>query len=295
MACNGTKSSRGVLAMFDRNLSFTTSARHQDDQGRLLALDVIIAGATYSIISIYAPTQDKPREQLETLEKMEGFLQDLESTNILIGGDFNSILNPSLDKNTSTPSHPASEPIRAKIKALQDDWNLVDIWRIRNPTRKSYTFGRGSYSSRLDLFLISTHLSDTANNIKIQNIAHSDHALISCDLCSNTENRGPGLWRFDATLLSNDDFITEITQFLSEWTAPEEIENPNSRWEWLKFELQNKIRKFTKKLHSIEKQHINSLTKELNTFQERADQGLEDLTSEIVHTSRTQRTTRGTS
>lgn len=286
MASNGNQSSRGVAIMCDRNLSYTTTIRCQDDRGRLMALDLVIAGITYSIISIYAPTQDKPREQLETLEKLEQFLQEMESTNIIIGGDFNFIFDPNLDKNSSSPSHPAARATRAKITTMQDDWALVDIWRIRNPTSKNYTFRRGNYASRLDFFLISAHLSDTANNIKIQLLAHSDHALISCDLRPTSENRGPGLWRFDASLLSNKDFMTEITQFLTNWTAPEETLDPNSLWEWLKFELQNKIRHFTKNLHSVEKQHINALNKELNVLQERADQGLEDLTSEIESTKR---------
>lgn len=131
--CNRTQSSRGVLIMYNRNVSFSTAKRLQDDQGRLLAVDLDIAGTIYSIISIYAPTQDKPHEQMDTLEKLEQPIEELNSTNIIIGGDFNCIMNNALDKNTSNPCHPASHAIRSKIKILQDERALADVWHVRNP------------------------------------------------------------------------------------------------------------------------------------------------------------------
>lgn len=260
LASNGTQSSRGVMIMCARNLSFSTMKRLQDDNGRLIAVDLVIAGITYTIISIYAPTQDKPREQLDTLEKMEQLLEELESTNVIIGGDFNCVMDPVLDKNTPNPCHPASAATRSKIQAFKEEWTLTDIWRARNQGKRGFTFRRGNYSSRLDMLLISAHLSNVASNIKVKNIAHSDHAMILCSLRRLQDRKGPGLWKFDSSLLDNKIFVSDMQQFLSGWSAPEELLNPNSIWEWMKHEIQRKIRDFIRDLHSTEKQHLHSMT-----------------------------------
>lgn len=286
MASNGTQGSRGVIIMCDRNLSFTTTKRLQDESGRILALDLHIANTTYSIISLYAPTQDKLQEQVETLEKVEQMLMEMDTSNIIIGGDFNCIMNPDLDKNTSKPCHPAANITRSRIETLRDEWTLTNVWRVRNPGKRGYTFQRGNYSSRLDMLLISSHLSEVVKDVKIQTLVHSDHALISCSLRPTKEERRPGLWRFDPALLTNEDFVADMSDFLTGWSAPDELLDPNSIWDWMKHEIRCHIRTFTKNIHSSEKQHISSLHRELKELYQKGDEGKDDLALEIEATRR---------
>ena len=62
--------------------------------------------------------------------------------NIILGGDFNCTLNPLLDKKGGifTPR----KSVVKTIESLQDELDLVDIWRIKNPTKKSFTWGQNS-------------------------------------------------------------------------------------------------------------------------------------------------------
>ena len=57
-----------------------------------------------------------------------------EEENIILGGDFNCPLNPFLDKKSGILTQRKS--VVKIIKSLQDEFDLVDIWRIRNPTKK---------------------------------------------------------------------------------------------------------------------------------------------------------------
>lgn len=147
--------------------------------------------------------------------------------------------------------------------------------------KKGFTFHRGMYASRIDYFMVAFHLSDLVHSIKTEVIPHSDHAMLSCLFETSRITRGPSLWKFDSALLEDEDFIREMTAFLSGWNPPPEITNPSCAWEWAKFEVQNFVRKYTKNLHSMEKQHIHTLNKELQTLQERMDDQGDDLAMQI--------------
>ena len=78
----------------------------------------------------------------------------------IIGGDFNCPLNPRLDKREGILV-PRADVVSA-IEGLQTFFNLHDIWRIKNPDIKSYTWSQKSplffvdliFGSLLHTFLI---------------------------------------------------------------------------------------------------------------------------------------------
>ena len=80
--------------------------------------------------------------------------------NIICGGDFNCLLNPKLDK-TGGVMVPRKMVIY-NIRCLQNEWDLVDIWRIKNPQTKSYTWSQRLQQifCRLDYWLVSNNLQD---------------------------------------------------------------------------------------------------------------------------------------
>lgn len=62
-------------------------------------MDVEVQDTIYTVGSLYAPTQDKPHEQISFMDNLESLLDSMTSHNILLGGDWNCLLNPTLDKN----------------------------------------------------------------------------------------------------------------------------------------------------------------------------------------------------
>lgn len=87
-------------------------------EGRFIGIDVHIKDRILSLCSIYAPTQDRPREQVAFLENVEDLLSKLNGSNIVVGGDYNCIMDAQRHKNTSREGHPQGEQGRSPLKAL---------------------------------------------------------------------------------------------------------------------------------------------------------------------------------
>lgn len=278
---NGTRSSRGVAILVSRNFASNVLQVSSDYDGRILFLDLEVDNSTFTIGMYYAPTQDKPQCQLTALEDLEQALSDLNAENIIIGGDFNCFLDPLLDRNSSTTCPSLSDVVRDKLNLLRGDWGLCDLWRIKHPDKKGFTFRRGSYASRLDLFLVSNHISELVDSCKITPLVHSDHAMITFSVKTSQVKRGPGLWKFDTLLLQNKDFIQKMTEFLEDWSVPPELQDPASAWEWMKFEIRKFVLDYTKKTHCWEKQHIAKLNHQISDLQDRMDEGDYDHMIEI--------------
>ncbi len=55
----------------------------------------------------------------------------------MVGGNFNAVINPALDKSQSdTTANPSSKLLNKFITEL----NLIDFWRIQNTKAKDFTF-----------------------------------------------------------------------------------------------------------------------------------------------------------
>lgn len=244
---HGSSSSKGVAIMLNRDSEYKIGSVVRDTEGRFIGMDLHTDYQIFSVCSIYAPTQDKPKKQVEFLGEVQALLLQLSGSNIILGGDLNCILDVQKDKNTPGLGHPQGEQGRAALKSLMDEWGLVDIWRIRHAQERGYTFRRGQYSSRLDLFLVSQQLADNTDHAGIDLVPSSDHAMVNLQLTFSCEpTRGPGFWKFQPELLTNPLFVAGMTEFLEEWEPPQEITSPTSLWEWLKHEIKSFVRHFTK-------------------------------------------------
>ena len=85
--------------------------------------------------------------------------------NIVIGGDYNCPLDITLDKKGGLPI-PRKYVINS-IDELQNEFSLHDVWRLKNPTLQSFTWGPCSpfVFCRLDYWLISDKLHDLVTKI----------------------------------------------------------------------------------------------------------------------------------
>ena len=65
-------------------------------------------------------------------------IKDLSEKHIVLAGDFNFIFDTSLDSYVGKPT--LEKKSIAKFIKLKEKFDLCDIWRIRNPKAKRYTF-----------------------------------------------------------------------------------------------------------------------------------------------------------
>ena len=68
------------------------------------------------------------------------------------------------------------------MKDFVKNFDLIDIWRVRNPDKRAYTWRRGPYSniqSRLDYYLLSDSAQNLVDSTSIIPGIGSDHDTVS--------------------------------------------------------------------------------------------------------------------
>ena len=101
---HGTSNSRGVMIAFTESFDKKTLKYVDDKNGRIQIIAFEHLSRKYLIVNIY--NNNIEREQVETLKKLDellGQFQDLEDFSIIMGGDWNFILDKSLDAYGGNP------------------------------------------------------------------------------------------------------------------------------------------------------------------------------------------------
>jgi exonuclease III len=106
--------------------------------GRYKATILNINKTQFCLINSYAPNTGKPKNQMDWLAEVQTILYIYEDTNIVVGGDLNYVFIPSLDRFRCKPQITETDYVKA-WKTICDELNMVDIWRVLNPNKKSYT------------------------------------------------------------------------------------------------------------------------------------------------------------
>ena len=94
------------------------------------------------IINIYAPTKDSITLQVSFLSNLKEIVEKHSDKPLIIGGDFNTYLNPDLDKKGGTLEQTST--YQSSLLNFIDEFSLVDIWRIRNKSMSQFSWcGKG--------------------------------------------------------------------------------------------------------------------------------------------------------
>ena len=127
--------------------------------------------------------------------------------NIIVFGDFNCPLNPALDKRGGIMIPRKS--VVSSLECLQSELELVDIWRVKNPQTRSYTWSQKSpvILCRLDFWLISNNLCDFVNSTDIIPAMRPDHAAVSLNLGEIGKAKGPGMLKMNVSLLGDKEYL----------------------------------------------------------------------------------------
>ena len=137
---------------------------------------------------------------------------------VIIGGDFNYPLDPTMDKKGGILI-PRQHVINS-IENNQNEFSLHDIWRIKNPNTRSFTWSKMSpfIFCRLDYWPISDNLHDLVSKVDILASIKTDHSSIVLELEDIQEGyRGPGFWKLNTSLLTRPDYVDMINNELPIW------------------------------------------------------------------------------
>ena len=123
--------------------------------------------------------------------------------------------------------------------------DLVDIWRIRNPTERRFMWRQKSpiIQRRLDFWLVSDTLQEDVESVDIIPSTKPDHSAITLALNGiDDSKRGPSFWKFNSTLVNNNEYCQLLDGNFKMWLEEfKEIFDKRVLWDLLKY----KIRLFT--------------------------------------------------
>ena len=129
---HGSNHSRGVLILIRDNLDFKIHSTKVNSQGRYIFLEAYIHDSPHFLLNIYA--RNKCSEKFVFFKDVSDILKGAtveQDHPFKVGGDFNIILGHVLDGQGANSKRKDSGKI---VEDMPAELDLVDLWRIRNPT-----------------------------------------------------------------------------------------------------------------------------------------------------------------
>ena len=182
------------------------------------------------------------------------------------------------------------QPVINQIENLAKSFNLVDTWRKKYPNRQEFTWRNTNLkvSCRLDYFFASSSLVNEFTKCNISETTISpDHSMISLSLLSaqSAQKRGPSFWKFNNSLLQDENFIESLEQKLPEFKNKyAELNDKGLLWEMVKMETRAFSISFSKYKASQKRNEEKQLLQHLNKLQRELDLGFSKTTHDLFIT-----------
>ena len=189
-------------------------------------------------------------------------LSHLQDFSLIIGADMNTCVNLALDKSlqqsTSTQLR-ASRDLNNFLSSL----SLSDLYRTINPTFKQYTFysARHQTFSRIDYLLASPTSFSKIHSVSIKPCSLSDHSLVSAHLTLLGTPPRASRWRFNTSLLKNEDFCVFFSNALTLFIELNigSVGDPRILWDAIKGSIRDSSISFSSHLKKSRLLKINKL------------------------------------
>ena len=241
---HGNTNSRGVAVLW--NLTDAQIIKSwKDDNGRIAVVTLQKDDNLFTIGSVYAPNIDLSNNSQRAfnrfLQELEVYVSEARNRNdtIIIAGDLNIIRHPYKDNPSADLN--ATHPYPLALEMFEDflvNTNLTDAYRAVHKNQRTYSyapFGNNyrNIKRRLDYFLCSSTFMNSIGDIKYKWGTISDHKIGIMRNNSQQSIKGPGLWRHNDSLLSDNDYCMQIQNIITQ-TTNENHSDYRSKWEDIK-------------------------------------------------------------
>ena len=281
---HGKTDSRGVAVLITPDTDIKVKKVTPDVHGRFILLETEYEGTDLILLNVYSPTKDKRKEQLLFIEQISNLLEEHLDKRIVLAGDQNICLQPELDKKGGANEKESES--RVKLTSLIEYYDLVDIWRIRNPDTHKFTWrGKtrgGLVQSRIDYFLVSASIADLVQSVDITHGICSDHSMLCMSLGTNGGRRGKGLWKFNTSLLKDRELTSLIKVCIQDLRIQySELTDKGLLWDLIKCKMRGLIIGYASKKHKKNREYEELLVKEITKKEEMLAQGNESIVEEL--------------
>lgn len=265
----------GICALFHPSFEGKCLSWRKDSSGRVLSFLIDFSGCQINLLGIYAPTN--PTERKSFFENLHEFFIPAGST--IICGDFNGYVSD-LDKFGGNIS------ICRAISDFKEHFHLIDIWRKQHPKSREFTWFNSDFSiaSRLDKFYVSSDLVQFISSSSIRPCCFSDHDLVDLVIdLSQFSPQGPGLWKFNNSLLADADFCDHLSSRISDLAnCISRFSSLKNWWEFLKLSLKEECINFAKQKRTELNREKVTLTNRLILCKQLLIQGDASVSAEII-------------
>ena len=267
---HGSNHSCGVMILVKDDLDFKLNSFSSDAKGRYIIMEAEVQGSSFLFVNIYAPNnvQDQCCFYDNLNKNIEENIIDKENR-IIIGGDFNITLNPEWDCSGGNQSKKAS------VKHVEDlclDFDLIDIWRIRNPGIKRFTWRQKKplIQRRLDFWLLSDVCQEDIENSDIISSINSDHSAITLHFSSiGKQKNGPSFWKFNASLNDDTNFVALLSESVPEWLIEfNAVTDKRVLWDLIKYRIRQMSIKYGKERAREKRERVSKIENLLRTCEE---------------------------
>ena len=167
--------------------------------------------------------------------------------NKLIVGDFNTVLNTTLDRKGSKHNNEKSATL---LKEIMSELEMVDVWRNRNQGVKRYSYCRKKpylNSSQIDYTIASRSIEHFIRTICYIPGIMTDHSAVYMSLQVHNIDRGSGYWKFNDSHLKKEEFLNEMNQLIDLKLKEYHSVEPQQAWECLKLDIASLSQDWSKK------------------------------------------------
>lgn len=200
-----------------------------DGVGKCVVVECVYGGDTFLLCNVHAPhaVQDKA-----------DFFVGLRE---VLGERVNVVLNVALSR-LDVGKCMVYRPDRGRdeLGRLMRDFDLLDVWRVKHGWDRVFSLRQcvqGELKqSRLDLCLCQGGFAMRVRDVFYREVGFSDYDVLFVTVDLSGVERGPGLWVFNGSLLSDGGYCEQLVQLL-DWSKGDGlfVEDISLRWDNFKF------------------------------------------------------------
>ena len=260
---HGESNSKGVAILIRPGLEFMEKHVIVDHSGRYILLKAEVCKQKVAIVNVYAPNDEQTQIRFYT-ELLQLLHQQYDKDySLIIGGDFNVVLNPELDKKGGQ-NRPRQRVVDI-LETILQDFSLMDVWRAKNPNKQEYTWAQPNYTiqCRLDMWLIPNDWLQITKMVKIVTTIQTDHKTVILKLQGQGYiPRGPGIWKLNNTVLHEKKYQDLVRNVLARELQDQESD-PRIVWVIIKRQVAQVTQDYCKARAQKRRQKENEIAKEL--------------------------------
>ena len=282
---HGRSNSTGVAILVKNSEGDAEIINVERDQvGRRIIVELKIRGTLIRFVNFYGPNKD---DTLFLEEMFKVAYSNNSTSNIIIAGDFNAVMDNKLDLSKNAKGEyrvHTNKKAQLLLNAVVNDCNLIDIFRLKNPDKLIFSHVNKKYltQSRLDFFLIDKSL-ESLSNCRYDHGLNSDHSYVTLNIKGEQIERGRGYWKFNNSFLEDAEFVADIRTIITE-TCNSSYDSYGGLWDVIKMKIKDHSSRIGAKKKREKNREKKRLEGEIGTIRENLNGDNNTIKTEELYT-----------